>query len=304
MIMKRIIALLIALVIAASMPTVLTYADFEENGKERIKRALEEMQAEEQENNYQNSEPSEYEISLRQAQIEESIETLKKSGYFDSLTYQYIPVSDDLTYAEIYAKQYRTALSYGYKKRDYLASYREYHKQAFEQSFEEYKRSHILLNLIQNAKEFLRHDPESDSMVEARIDQDFNNEVYIDTLSLSSENREDYYFISDLAYKDACREASGTIEKAKIDSASSEAGLRGTDAGKAEFKICLSKYKSNHNVAYALVMLPNAALAAIGISFLVIMALILFLQLRKRNVSGTTVDAAALDDDIRSAFEK
>ena len=89
--MKRIIALLIALVIAASMPTVLTYADFEENGKERIKRALEEMQAEEQENNYQNSEPSEYEISLRQAQIEESIETLKKSGYFDSLTYQYIP---------------------------------------------------------------------------------------------------------------------------------------------------------------------------------------------------------------------
>ena len=38
--MKRIIALLIALVIAASMLTVLTYADFEENGKERIKRAL------------------------------------------------------------------------------------------------------------------------------------------------------------------------------------------------------------------------------------------------------------------------
>lgn len=304
MIMKRIIALLIALVIAASMPTVLTYADFEENGKERIKRALEEMQAEEQENNYQNSEPSEYEISLRQAQIEESIETLKKSGYFDSLTYQYIPVSDDLTYAEIYAKQYRTALSYGYKKRDYLASYREYHKQAFEQSFEEYKRSHILLNLIQNAKEFLRHDPESDSMVEARIDQDFNNEVYTDTLSLNSENREDYYFISDLAYKDACREASSTIENAKIDTAASEAALRGTDAGKADFKVCLSKYKNNHSVAYALVMLPNVALAAIMISILAIIALILFLQLRKRKVSGSTIEAAALDDDIRSAFEK
>lgn len=308
MIMKKIIALLFAIIIAISTPLLLTYADLDEYSKARIKRALAEIRAEElaeeRGDYYQTSEPSEYETALRQSRIKESIEVLKQNGYFDRLTYHSIPLSDDLTYAEIYTRQYRTALNYGYNKRDYLASYREYHKQGFEQSFEECKRSHILLNLVQNANEFLRHDPEYDSMVQARIDKKFKREVYNESLSLSPENGADYCFISDLAYEDACKEALGTIEAAKIDTEFSEAALRGTDVGKAEFKICLRKYKNNHRIAYALVMLPNAALVAIGIAVLAIIALMVFLMRRKVKTFKTSIDVTALDEDIRSVFEK